>query len=345
MVVIHRLKVAAFVFSLAACSFEISAAPWEGPRLSEDELREVETPKENRGRNDALPKDYVDLVKENYHLMYVELFAKKQAEIQAASEPTQPDSRGGLNVIQQVALVDTAINPLGTSRNHALIAAGIALDVVNWLVADNPVEKRRQRLRADYANLNYPALWLVHRRSLKFDGVSSVSSVRDSSVRESFAREQSFLLTLPLACDIAYYRSTNPFGTRVVRGDYLPTIAHIRYFICGHDDLDISAWQAATEQVELHVQAAQPDISMSRFFMVRLDRNTGIQNVLGIGEDKIQRTAELLYQRIKPNLGDEWYAVYTAPNQAGEQKVFVANGEVIEEFPLPPDPDARQKSK
>jgi hypothetical protein len=49
----------------------------------------------------------------------------------------------------------------------------------------------------------------------------------------------------------------------------------------------------------------------------------------------VQWSAKRLFDRIKPQLEDDWIAVYTAPDVQGNWKVYVAQGGDEIEFPVP----------
>lgn len=56
---------------------------------------------------------------------------------------------------------------------------------------------------------------------------------------------------------------------------------------------------------------------------------------MNVPEDKKNLTAAELYKKIAPSFGKEWYAIFTAPNEAGEMRVYVAKENNIIEYDLP----------
>jgi hypothetical protein len=315
----------------------VLAAPWEGPRLTEDQLRDIDTSPSNRGRKDLKPLSFKTVAQNELHFSYIAAFQKQEPETRVISERGS-NSEAGINPLLAAAAVDGAMNGIATPRNDALFALGVGLDVLSWMARDRTAEQLKNALKKDMDNFTHPSLWLVKIREPEIRSGERVDlgfEQYDSKLLEVFSTDQAFVLSWPFKCDQGYYRATNPFGMRGPSGSYEPGVAYSRFFLCGIDDLDIGYGQANDEGVKLLTQRTAEDIWITRYMMKRLDQTTWVQKALDLPTDKINFAAQELYKRLKPMLDDEWFAVYSAPNRDGEWKVYVARNSIVIEYPLP----------
>lgn len=323
------------------------AAPWEGPRLTEEALTALETKKDLAGRTDLKPAALAAVSKYDLRMAYVEAFNGMQAEIKAnAGASDGKDRPTGLTALDTIKDIDGLKNGMFTPRQNALFGLSVGLDAARWLTRDRTAEELAAAIKQGAEELKQPSLWLIRFSDApKMEQGTSPEAAFEANeqhLSELFLKQQAFLLSLPYKCDQMYYRSTNTFGMRLVEGNHTPGIGHARAYLCGSDDLDVGKIRAKKEGTLLTVQRTAEGVWLTRVYMPRLNQNPGLLKLLEVPDNSSNTAAAVLYDRIRPLLGPDWYAIYTAPNAAQEWKVFVAKADSILEFGLPPDPSVKK---
>lgn len=333
----HKLSIAFFpqktgsviaTLAFAALPAITAAAPWEGPRLSESELRAKETASEHVGQSDIPPIPFATIASEGAYMSYALPHIEKSAQIATPNSSSSSD-QPTFNPFFAASVVDTAVNDLGTTRSTVLAVAAIGFEVLSWATRDHSTDKQQEEMLRDIENLKHPSLWVVsvegNPESPKTKPAENPGDY-EARLQEIFLKAQTNLLSWPYKCDQAYFRSTNPFGMRKTWGKYVPGVSHARTFTCGHDSLDQSLALVLNEKVELITQRTTEGVWITRYLLPRLDRKTGIMKALNLPAGKENTAARELYKTLSPYLGKNHTAVFTAPYQDGEWRVFIANG-------------------
>ena len=320
-------KLLAFGTFLTCFSSLTGAAPWEGPRKSEDDLRKIETPAGATYK----PNDYRSLSIFFLHIAYADLFEEKKGEIAAnlATAPALPAGPG----LYGVAAVQGVHGGVNSKTNDALFALAIGVDVFSWLTRDRTREKINEALKTALDAVKQPALWLV--KVTPELPAEADSAVFDNKIREEFLAGQSMLLSFPLKCDQTYFRATNPFGNRGPWGQYIEGGWQSRVFLCGHDNLDVSFNDAKRDLVNVGTIRTKEGKIISRVHFEKLTQNEGLKQHLKITDENRKDMARRLAHEIRPHVGQNWKIVYTAPNKSGDWKVFVVGDGAEVEFNLP----------
>lgn len=330
--------------ALVLLSSSAFCAPWEGQRLSEDQLRHLETKPSERNRKELLAKLYSKMSQLEIMFSYIEA-AKVKME-QVVLKPESGKAEPPSSAIFNLAVIDGLKNGTHTPRNDKLFQLSIAMDVISWATADATDEEIQNIDLKNYDKHPFLFLVKIDKSDEKPNSIDIKFEESDKKLKDLFQANQEFVLSLPLHCDIAYYRTSALFGARLPVGTpsmqyshgYRPAVEHDRLYLCATDELDMSFGQAAKNMVTLTTQRSYENFWISRILFPYLDRSNTIQSLLKITPDNKDMVALELYKTVAPHLNKEWYAVYSMPNAAGEWKVFVANDNTTIEFPLPSKP-------
>lgn len=316
-----------------------SSAPWEGPRLSEDQLREIETPSTYRGKQDLKPNSWSAFSNSAFIYAYVEAAKVQSSTSKGLSYPVKEREKPGHDPVYSLSVLDGFTNGFQTPQHVSLVALSAGIDIISWLAKDKSAEAVMLDFqKKDFENYKSPSLWLIKIEDQnKTSDLSKIGNFADNeaNIQAAFKQNEDILLSLPIGCDIAYYRSTNVFGSRGNYGVNTPGVAHERNYLCGNENLDIHLGIVMKELVHAEVNRTIDNVLAFKNSFLRLDRNASLQRILNVPEDKKNLTAAELYKKIAPSFGKEWYAIFTAPNEAGEMRVYVAKENNIIEYDLP----------
>ena len=329
-----------FLFTgLALFSLSAFAGPWEGPRLTEDQLREVDTFSSNSGRKDIQANSFANFSKFSFAFSYINAF---NAQVKDTESPVNQasNSAGGMsNPVPVISAVNGLVNGIHSPGSNALFALSVGVDIISWLTSDRNGDDLATVQKQEAENYTHPSLWLVKIKTRGSGPIESDFETNDARIREEFRVGQERLLAWPLDCDQTYYRTTGGFfGGQVKMGDYIPGVAHSRRYSCGLDEANVSFGVASRSSILFVTAKTSDDTWVSRYSMPRLDANAGIKKMLGLAADRKDHVAFELYKKVLPTLDKDWYAVYTAPNESGVWRVYVAHNESAMEFDTPPKP-------
>lgn len=326
---------------------------WSGPKLSEAELTEIEyvhtnaANKKVRDRNYIYEKTWDEFSSSEIMFQYINAADEKTALISKPEATiSNAENSGKVDPVFFAAAVDGVTNGIHTVRNDSLLVLSAALDVFSWLNKGYDVDEKTNDL-GNY--INRPSFFLVKIDKSKFSKNPSNDldiEENDKNLAKLFGENQDFLLSLPLDCDMSYYKSSDMFGgrdtfaVRIGRMQFRPTYKrgheHSRAYLCGGDsDTDASPGTAIDNMITMTTLRTSENIWVSRYAFPHLDTHSFLYKKLNIPKDKRKFIAAEIFNTIKDKLNKEWYAIYSAPNSNGEWKVYVVKDGVSMEFDAP----------
>jgi len=312
------------------------AAPWEGPRLSEEELRKTEIRDENVGRTDLPVFPYKQESKLSLIFSYIEAFKAESNSIRES----RIETKKSVSTLDGLTAITGLTSGIHSTPNNVFFALSVGSDILSWLTKDRTAEELANIQKRDYENFVHPSLWLVNiDNTNEIDIKDQTFEASDQKLHELFKINEDLLLSLPIDCEPAYYLTTTVFGQRKHGlGMYFPGRFHGRNYLCSHASKDVLPSVPLNESGSVSILRTSENIWVKRIYFTRLDRNTGIQSLFPLENDKKNFIAAELHKKLSPFFDKNWYAIYTAPDEKGEWKTYVSNDNIMIEYAIPPRP-------
>lgn len=280
-------------------------------------------------------------------LIYIDLFDQRVAGNATAGDPALaplPEIKEGVPDVEMSATTVAAIGtsaistsaPYGSATNTAWLAVSGALTILNWLSPDPRVQATREAKLAK-VRLEGEAKVARAKRLLPITtpSISFIKRLPDlggaPQLQAELTTAAAMVKALPLSCDPAFFHGTDG---RYAGSNSLD-LFYTRPYFCGIKAGEIVGPKVAPSEIaELAVVGVQNGGSYVRFTLANLPDAKQTRRWLGdpfFGTD-LGRTA---FDKIRSTVPPDWYVVYTAPDSAGQLKVYVAKGDTVLEFPQP----------
>lgn len=259
-------------------------------------------------------------------VVYAEAFDKLALTERSTSSPGAASNNGVLDVAWAGMMQAGIRSPANSvaSANWTYGAAGIML--LDFLAASAKEDGQRRAFSLGQESLQVPSLHFLAPLPGAFDdktGLTAANAV------------DKVLTTMGLGCAPALKFA--PDESREFVGEYSPGHHYSRLYACGVRDGETIAKTRPLPQMWIGAYSDAP--TTMRFSFSKLSTYPHFNALLNLapGDRSIARVA---YEHVRDRIPSDWTTVFTAPDEQGRWKVFVARGGQVMAFDPPPPPAA-----